>query len=390
MTGRCPASPGPQAGVKGHNIMKYITGKPRPLGRGASLLWGRDDTETRIINIQGRRQRMKRSILIPKGCVLLCVSLLMAIPNLSSAQTFPTKPMSILIGFGPGGNFDIATRILASKAEKFLGQSFVINNNGAGGGAVALGIVAKQKADGYNIASCTSTGLVRLPKLQSLSYKLEDFTPVMCFTGGSFPGLVVKASSPYKSLKDLIEYARKHPGDVTYSTTGVGGGNHLAMEVIGKKEGITWTHIPYPGSAPALTALLGDHVSAQSGDSTWIPYVKDGTLRLLATYGEHRMRNFPGVPTIRELGYDYVSDVVYMLAVPKETRADIVKKLDEAFHKATQNPEFIQTLEKMELATGYRGSEEMKKYLAESSVRFNKMLVDFRAIFDQIKEPQKK
>lgn len=280
---------------------------------------------------------------------------------------------------------DISTRILASKAEKFVGQPLLISNNGGGGGSVALGIVAKEKPDGYYLAGCTSTGLIRIPQFRTVPYKLDDFVSIMHF-GAPQTGLVVKADSPFKSLKDLVDYAKKNAGKVTYSSTGVGSPMHLAMEYVGKQEGIQWTHVPYPGSTPALTALLGGHVTAQSGSTEWIPQIKAGAVRLLGTHGEKRMKLFPDVPTFRELGYDFINETVFMVAAPKGTSSPIVKKLEEAFRKAMEDPEFIQTMEKMEIEVTYRNSEDTKKYLEEAYARLGKMILELKIP----KEPEKK
>jgi tripartite-type tricarboxylate transporter receptor subunit TctC len=317
--------------------------------------------------------------------IILLSGIVFFIPLFSFGQPYPTKPVNILVGFAPGGTMDISTRILASKAEKFVGQPFLISNNGGGGGSVALGIVAKEKPDGYYLAGCTSTGLIRIPQFRTVPYKLDDFVSIMHF-GAPQTGLVVKADSPFKSLKDLVEYAKKNPGKVTYSSTGVGSPMHLAMEYVGKQEGIQWTHVPYPGSTPALTALLGGHVTAQSGSTEWIPQIKAGAVRLLGTHGEKRMKLFPDVPTFRELGYDFINETVFMVATPKGTPSPIVKKLEEAFHKAMEDPEFIQTMEKMEIEVTYRNSEDTKKYLEEAYARLGKMILELKIP----KEPEKK
>jgi tripartite-type tricarboxylate transporter receptor subunit TctC len=321
-----------------------------------------------------------------KGWEIIFLSgIIFLIPILSSAQPYPTKPINILVGFAPGGTMDISTRVLSSKAEKFLGQPFLISNNGGGGGSVALGIVAKERSDGYYLAGCTSTGLIRIPQFRPVPYKLEDFVPIMHF-GAPQTGVVVKADSPFRTFKDLVEYAKKNPGKVTYSSTGVGSPMHLAMEYVAKQEGIQWTHVPYPGSTPALTALMGGHVTAQSGSTEWIPQIRAGEVRLLATHGEKRMKIFPDVPTFRELGYDFINETVFMVAAPKGTPSPIVKRLEEAFHKAMDDPEFIQVMEKMEIEITYRNSEDTKKYLEEAYARLGKMIIELKIP----KEPEKK
>jgi tripartite-type tricarboxylate transporter receptor subunit TctC len=277
-------------------------------------------------------------------------------------SAFPTRPINILISFSAGGVVDTSTRALIGKAEKFLGQPFVATNNGGGGSTVAAGIVAKQRPDGYNLLSCTSTTLIRIPQYRKVPYSLDDFVPIMQHASTE-SGLAVRTDSPFKTVKDLVEFARKNPGKVTYSTLGIGSPMHLSMEYIAKQEGITWTHVPYPGSMPSVTALLGGHVTATSASTEWKPFVLEGRLRLLATHGEKRMKNFPNVPTLKELGYDIYNDTTFMIVAPKGTPTPIVKKLEDALHKAWADQEYIDTLNKIDHVPAFRNSEDTRKFL---------------------------
>jgi len=305
--------------------------------------------------------------------VFLCGFFLILIPILSFAQQYPTKPINLIVTFAPGGTLDTSTRILASKAEKFLGQPLVVSNVGGGAGSVALGQVAKKRPDGYDITSCTSTGLIRIPQLRAVPYSHEDFVPIMHFTAVQ-SGVVVKSDSPYRTFKDLIEYARKNPGKVNYATSGAGSPMHMAMEYVAEKEGIQWTHVPYAGGAPGLAAVLGGHVTAMSDSTEWLPHVQEGSLRLLVTHGERRIKSFPNVPTLRDLGYDFINETVFMIAAPNGTPPAIVKKLDEALHKAMDDPEFIKTITNLEFDVAYRNSEDTKKYLEDAYQRFGVMI----------------
>ncbi len=317
--------------------------------------------------------------------MLLSGLFLFLIPAILSAQDYPTKPINILVTFSPGGAADPAMRLLAGKTERFLGQPFIITNNGGGGGSVAMAILEKEKPDGYHLAGCSSTSLIRIPQFRTVPYTHQDFVPIMHF-GAPPSGLVIRADSPWKTLKEFVEYAKKNPGKVTYSSMGIGSPMHLAMEFIAKQEGIEWTHVPYPGSGPAFNALLGGHVTAQSGSSESFPHVKAGTVRLLAIHHEKRFKSFPDVPTFRELGYDFINESVFMFAAPKGTPPSIVKKLDDAFRKGMEDPEFIQTMEKMEIVVNYRNSEDLKKYLDEAYVRLGNMIRELKLP----KEPEKK
>jgi tripartite-type tricarboxylate transporter receptor subunit TctC len=320
-------------------------------------------------------RRIKRYPL--REAVLLLALLTLMLPALVSAQDFPTKPINMLVGFAPGGAVDPTIRVLAMKAEKFLGQPFIISNNGGGAGSVALGITAKERGDGYHLTAITSTGLVLIPQYRTVPYKLDDFAFIMHY-GAPHSGLVVRSDSPWKTLREFVDYAKKNAGKVTYATTGIGTPMHLAMEYLARQEGIQWIHVPYPGNGPAMTALLGGHVTADSGGPECIPQIRAGTLRLLATHGEKRLKVFPNVPTFRELGYDFVNETVLMVAAPKGTPAAIVRKLDDAFRKAMDEPEFIQLMEKMEMEMTYRTSADTKKYLEEAYARLGKMIVDFK------------
>ncbi|MDI6762700.1 MAG: tripartite tricarboxylate transporter substrate binding protein [Thermodesulfobacteriota bacterium] len=317
--------------------------------------------------------------------ILGCGLLLMLLPIISFAQPYPTKPINLIVTFPPGGTLDTSTRILAIKAEKILGQPVIVSNVGGGAGSVALGQVAKKRPDGYDITSCASTGLIRIPQLRAVPYSHEDFVPIMHFTSVQ-SGLVVKSDSPYKTLKDLVEYARKNPGKVNYATSGAGSPMHMAMEYIADKEGIQWTHVPYAGGAPGLTAVLGGHVTAMSDSTEWLPHVKEGSLRLLVTHGERRMKSFPNVPTLRDLGFDFINETVFMIATPKGTPPAIVKKLEEAFHKAMEDPEFVRTIQNLEFDVAYRNSEDTKKYLEDAYNRFAVMIKKLNIT----KEPEKK
>jgi tripartite-type tricarboxylate transporter receptor subunit TctC len=294
--------------------------------------------------------------------VLVCIMSLLFTTLSYGQQEYPTRPINILISFAPGGVMDISTRAIAARAEKFLGQPFVISNNGGGGGAVAAAIVSTEKPDGYNLLACTSTTLVRIPQYRTVPYSLNDFVPIMQHATTE-SGIAVRADSPFKTLKDLVEYARKNPRKVTYSTLGIGSPMHLAMEYIAKQEGVVWIHVPYQGSMPSVTALLGGHVTATSSSTEWKPFVQEGKLRLLATQGLKRMKDFPNVPTMKELGYDFYNDTTFLVVAPKGTPLEIVKKLEDAFHKAFNDPEYAAILAKIDHVPAFRNSEDTRKFL---------------------------
>jgi tripartite-type tricarboxylate transporter receptor subunit TctC len=298
------------------------------------------------------------------------------IPAILWSQDYPTKPINIVVANAPGGTADVTLRVLAAKAEKFLGQPFILSNNGSSAGTVAFGIAAKEKPDGYHLAGGATTLMMTwLPLTRSVSYKPEDFIPIMHY-GGPTSGLVALSDAPYKTLKEFIEYTRRNPGKVNYGCAGAGIPPHVIMEFLAKQESISWTAVPYPGGLAALTAVLGGHLNAYSGGQDWVPHVKEGRVRLLSVYSEKRMRIFPDVPTIRELGYDFSDDPYYTVYAPKGTPSHIIKKLDGAFRKAMEDPEFIQTMERLQVQIAYRHSEELIQFIEKTRETNKKRLAE--------------
>jgi tripartite-type tricarboxylate transporter receptor subunit TctC len=282
----------------------------------------------------------------------------------SLAQTFPTKPVTLLINSAPGQLGDVTTRATAAKAEKFLGQPFTFVNNNAGGGAVAFGIIKKVKPDGYTIMSTATGNLIWLPFTRSVDYKLEDYTPIatnLVMTSG----LVVKADAPWKTFKEFVAYAKQNPGKVSYAITSAGVPMDIAMQYVAKQEGIRWTAVPTPGSDPN-TMLLGGHVTAYSGSTSWLPHVKSGAFRLLAMHSARRMKEFPDVPTFKELGYDFVHETYSVFLAPKGTPAPVIKKLDEALRKALEDKEVADLYTKFGVNLSYRDHVQTTKDIYES------------------------
>ena len=306
-------------------------------------------------------------------------------PASSFAQEYPIKPINLTVTHGPAGVVDTSTRILASKAEKFLGQPFVITNNANGAGTVAVGILVKEKPDGYHLASGSTSSLLWVPFFRPVTYKLQDIVPIVRY---AIPpsGLLVKGDSPWKTFQEFVEYAKKNPGKVSYSISGANTTMDFAMQLIAKKEGIRWGGaIPYPSGDPNYL-LLGGHVTACSSGPSYSPYVKAGTLRLLAVYSSKRMKNFPAIPTIQELGYDFIDVHAYGVMAPKLTPAPIIKKLEDAFRKGMEDPEFVRYTESMELEISYLNSEDAQKYLEEAYAKSEKLTQELGVT----KEPGKK
>jgi tripartite-type tricarboxylate transporter receptor subunit TctC len=309
--------------------------------------------------------------------VFLCVAMFALIPTFLTAQEFPTKPITVRSTFGAGTPFDVAFRLLASRVEKSLGQPFVIINDTTGGGMIAMNTIAKEKPDGYNLLLGTTTTFIWVPQFRTVNIKYQDYTQIMQF-GSGLTGLVVRADAPYKTLKELVAYAKKNPGKLSYGATAQSTPKQVGPEVIQKQDGFDWSFVPYDADNLSLAALMGGHIDACSAATAFIPYVQQGRLRLLATYMENRSKTFPDVPTLKELGYNFLDPAVYNIAGPKGLPPATIKKLDEAFHKAMGDPEFVQIMAKGEMPILYRNSADLTKFVEQSYVSIGKMIVDYK------------
>ena len=261
------------------------------------------------------------------------------------AQDYPTRPINLLICMQPGAGADLGARIIAQEASKIIGQEIIPVNRAGGGGAVAAGILASSKGDGYTLLACTNGCFTTTPQLESVPYDpLKDLVPIIQF-GSLTSAIVVRSDSPHKSFKELIDFARKNPGKVSYGFPGVGTAPHLAIEHVILEEKVDIATVPFEGATPALTALLGGHVTA-CGVSTsgFLPHLKAGKVKVLATTGEKRIDVVPDAPTLYELGYPYgVLMDTYLILGPKGTPPAVINTLEGAVLKAMQTQGF-QTL----------------------------------------------
>ena len=204
---------------------------------------------------------MKRALLI----ILLSMALLIFVRGETLADTFPSKPINLWVGWGAGSGTDISQRAIATIASKTLNQPILVSNVTGGGGTLVLGRLKAEKPDGYTIANTSSATLGRIPHLQPVPYNaqdpLKDFIPIMSYSYYLY-GLAVKSDSPWKTFEEVLAYARQNPGKFTYATAGVGVTQHITMERIAMKEGIKWSMVPFKSGAETATACLGGHVNA--------------------------------------------------------------------------------------------------------------------------------
>lgn len=281
------------------------------------------------------------------------------------AQDFPVKPITLIVPWVAGGSTDIALRAIADVAAKHLGQPIVIDNRAGGSGTIGPAVMAAtSRPDGYTISQIPIT-VFRLPLMQDVTWNAEkDFTYIVHLTGYTF-GITTNNETPFKTWQDVVAYAKANPGKVTYSTSGAGGSPHIGMEQIAAHSGITLRHVPFKGSAEALTAVLGNHTMLQVSSTGWKQQVEAGNLKLLMVWTEKRAKYFPGVPTLRELGYPFVFDSPYGVAGPKGMDPKIVAKLHDAFKKAIEDPAVLDMLDKYEMVANYKNTEDYKAFVKE-------------------------
>jgi len=291
------------------------------------------------------------------------------------AQSFPSRPVALIVPWPAGGTTDLVMRALATTTEKHLGQSITIENRpGAAGTLGPIQMAATASPDGYTVAQIPIT-VFRAPFMSRTTFDpTRDLTYVIGLTGYTF-GVVVRDDAPWKTFGDLLADAKRNPGKINYGTPGAGTSLHITMEQIARQQGIQWTHIPFKGSADTTNALLGGHIHAVADSTGWAPQVEAGKFRLLVTWGVGRTRNWPNVPTLRDIGIDMVSNSPFGIAGPKGIDPKIVAALHDAFRKGLEDPAYVAAMAKFDQEPFYLGSEEYRAF-ALKQIAEQKQLIE--------------
>jgi tripartite-type tricarboxylate transporter receptor subunit TctC len=309
------------------------------------------------------------------GIVVAAFILSFGISKGMAIAAYPDRPITIYVGFAPGGSMDLSARVLARSAEKILRQPIVIENKTGGTGTVALAAMLAQDPDGYTLCGTPSSVLIRVSQMQKVPFQpFKSFKPIIGFATPPL-GIVVKNDSPYKTLKDLVAAAKKNPGKMKYATTGVGSTTHAAVDEIAVTEKVEMIHIPYKGSIEALTALLGGHVDFASLTSEFIASEKSGQIRLLATMEEKRSAKFPNIPTLKESGYDFVNDAIFSVVGPANLPPAVAAKLERAFAEALKSKEYLEAIDKIDMIPVYYDSKKFDEFLRVQWKKVNKHLI---------------
>mgnify|MGYP006285876039 CR=1 FL=1 len=261
------------------------------------------------------------------------------------AQSFPSKPLRIVIGFTPGGGVDINARLLAPKMSEILGQQVVVENRPGAGTNIANELVARAAPDGYTLLMNTAAVAINMSLYKKVGYDaLKDFTPISVFSN-SPNVLVIHSSVPVRTVKQLVALAQSRPGVLNYSSAGSGTTQHLSGELFKLRTATNIVHIPYKGSAPSLTAIIGGESDMTFANIPAIyQHVKSGRLRPLGTTGLKRAEQLPDVPTFKESGYDVEVVVWYGVFAPSATPKEVIGVLSNAITKSAQSPDIKQRL----------------------------------------------
>ncbi|MEN9558857.1 MAG: hypothetical protein RLZZ502_68 [Pseudomonadota bacterium] len=275
---------------------------------------------------------------------------------------FPgSRPITLICPWPAGGSSDAVMRALGDALGRVINHPVAVENKPGAGGTLGATAMLTAVKSGHQITQLP-LGIYRLPHMQKMSFDpIKDISHIICLTGYTF-GLAVPADSPHKTLQDMIAFAKANPGKMNYGHTGVGTTPHLAVEEFALKAGIQLNHIPYKGSAELLPAVLGGQIMMMSGTPEFAPHVASGKLRLLATLGSKRTKQFPQVPTVKELGYDTVSDSPFGIGGPAGMDPEAVKTLHDAFKKTLDDATVQATFEKFFQPTIYMNTEEYTAY----------------------------
>ena len=279
------------------------------------------------------------------------------------AEAFPTRPIRLLVPWPAGGPTDSTLRVLADVAGRELGTRMVVENRPGAGGAVAVNDLLAEPADGHTVMQLPIT-IYRLPYQVKLPWDpVEVLAPILQVSTISF-GVYVLASSPWRSFDAVVDYARRHPGRLVVGSTGVFSTPHLVMAELFGKLGIDFIQVPYKGTADQLNAVRSATVQVGVSSAGFAAGVDAGELRLLATLDGERSERWPTVPTLKELGYDYVATSPYGIAARQGTPAAIIARLQDAFRVAVFDPEHVEVLHRFDQSVAYLNTADFKAALA--------------------------
>ncbi|MFJ1255393.1 Bug family tripartite tricarboxylate transporter substrate binding protein [Cupriavidus sp. CuC1] len=289
----------------------------------------------------------------------------------TAQAAYPDQPIKLVVGFPPGGGGDLYGRLIANAMSKSLGQTVVVENRAGAGGNIAADVVAKSRPDGYTILLAMSGNLAVSPALKpsTLPYKVpDDFTPIGLILEAPH-GLFVASNSKFPDARTVLATARKRT--LSFASTGTGAAAHIGMEMVKQRAGVDMLHVPYKGSGPAITDLIGGQVDMFFATaSPLMGQVRQGQLRVLALTGAQRSPALPEVPTFKELGVDVVVTQWYGLAAPAGTPQAVVKTLSDHLSRALEQPDVQQAIRKDAAMERNLPLDAFRRYIVEDIARY--------------------
>jgi tripartite-type tricarboxylate transporter receptor subunit TctC len=309
---------------------------------------------------------------------LFCLALLMMFFGVSSGmsqETFPTKPITIIVPWPPGGSSDIIARSFTEEASKLLGQPVVVINKGGGAGSVGINEAMTAKPDGYTLYSCVASTICHCALVPGTKWKVEDVQPILGNGIYSY-AMVVHNDAPWKNFRDWVNYVKENSG-FKYGSYGATGTNAVLMYWIAKKEGIKISHVPFQGDGPGMAAMLGGHVKMYGSSGNCYPHVKAGKLRVLLQMSGNPI---PGVDQMSKLYPDaplVLADLHIGVFGRKGIPEPALKKLTSVFRKACiENPVFRETNDRLFIQTDYQAPENLHRDIVEGTQVFKRLLTE--------------
>lgn len=301
-----------------------------------------------------------------KSIAAVCISVFIACGSALAQEAYPAKTVTIVSPFPPGGTSDLTARALAPVLERIFKQSVIVQNRPGAAGATGAQVVANSPPDGHTLI-LHLVSISALPERDKLfgtkpAYTRDQFIGIARLTADP-PMLVVHPSLPSRNLKEFVALAKKHAGEMVYSSSGPYGASHLPYEMFLQAAGLKMRHLPTTGGAPAMTAVLGGHaVSWACPPNIAAPHLASGKIRALAHSGDKRLAAFPNVPTFKEQGYDLEYYLWGGLFAPKNVPPHVFTALRKAVHQAVRDPDFINSMQKIRTPIAYQDADEFNAW----------------------------